>query len=187
MADTTLDEEKDSLIQVLTDDYARGAVDIADFERSVTRINSCIDRPALEREAATLGLGTALVALRQSPAPAPAHGPLEAIPLECVSGTIRKSGRWVQSGAYRLHVRSSSVRLDLRDYEGGRGFRLLLDIEAASSSIRITVPRGFIVEDRFTGQVSSTVRNRPKGDSYGDNRILLVGSLRSSVIKIHYR
>ena len=109
--------------------------------------------------------------------------PLE---LSCVSGSIRMTGEWVKARDYRLFLKSSNARLDLTEYEGARGFTLYVDVDAVSSNLRIIVPEGFEVEDRFTERVSSTVRNKPKR-SGGGNLVVLTGYLRSSTVRIKYR
>ncbi len=107
--------------------------------------------------------------------------------LSCVSGNLRKEGDWVKARDYRLALKSSNARLDLTEYEGARGFHLFLDVDATSSNLRLTVPEGFEVEDRFSERVSSVVRNKPKGDGGRDNLVVLTGYLRSSTVRIKYR
>ena len=53
--------------------------------------------------------------------------------------------------------------------------------------MKLIVPEGFEVEDRFSERISSVVRNKPKGSSYGDNIVVLAGSLRSSTVRVRYR
>jgi hypothetical protein len=184
MPDSLLEERKDALIQAMTEEYARGAMEMPAFEVAVTRVNACADLAGLAAEAAVLGIvPEASVAVRRESALAKD----EAIEIACVSGSVRKVGSWVKSRLYKLSLKSSSVRLDLLEYEGVRGFRLLVTIEARSSSIRLIVPRGFEVEERFSERVSSVVRNKPRGEAAGDNLVLLVGALRSSVVKVKYR
>jgi hypothetical protein len=191
MSETRLEFEKDAVIRTLTDAYAGGGMDMAGFERAVTRVSSCADSGALELEAKALGLDMASlrasVALPAAVAPRELSPMGEAVRLDCVSGMIRNVGAWVKSPLYRLRLKSSGARLDLREYEGARGFRLMLDIDALSSSIRLVVPEGFEVEDRFTERVSSTVRNKRRGSAYGDNLVVLAGSLHSSVVRVKYR
>ena len=200
MAETQFEREKDAAIGALTDAYAQGGMDMAGFERAVTRVSACGDSGALELEAKALGLDMA--ALRGAMAKRAAASPAvrdpgaipgsfsvadEAVQLDCVSGSVRKIGAWVKSGLYRLRLKSSAARLDLREYEGARGFRLAVEIEAQSSSVKLIVPEGFEVEDRFSERMSSVVRNRPKGPGYGDNLVVLSGSLRSSTVRVRYR
>jgi len=186
MREPKLEDEKDKLISALTDAYAQGRMDMAAFERSVTRISASVDRSALEGEAAALGLALSQPArdLRPASALSPAH---DAEVLRGTSGSIRKEGDWVRARRYRLELKASSARLDLSDYECERGFRLEIELDAVSSSLRLIVPRGFEVEDRISDNRSSSVRNRPKGDAFGDNRVLITGALRSSVVKVKYR
>ena len=186
MPDAKLESDKETLIKSMTEAYARGSMDMDACEGAVTRISACPDSGALATEIQALGLAMPLVprpAYEGEPMPS---SRLEPIRLDCVSGSIRKSGDWVASGVYRIALRSSSARLDLREYRGAGGFRLVLEIDAASSSLRLIVPVGFQVEDRFSGSISSTVRNRPKGESVGDNRIALIGNLRSSSVRVKY-
>lgn len=185
MDEPRLERQKDLLIQRVTDVYVRGGIDMPAFEQAVTRINAFSDPRELAAEAASLGIGSSL-----TPVPAAANAvsePSRGIELNCRSGHIRKSGDWIKAALYRLNLRSASVRLDLREYDGAQGFRLVLDIDAQSSVVRLTVPRGFEVEDQFSENVSSMVRNRQRGDSYGDNRIVLTGRLQSSVVRVRYR
>jgi hypothetical protein len=188
MVELSLEEEKDALIQTITDAYARGSMDMPAFERAVTRISASADRDVLASEAAALGLSSPTP--RAQP-PVQSSSGLEsaadAVELTCVSGRIRKTGEWVNGSLYKLSLKSSSVRLDLREYEGVPGFRLVVDLDAISSSVRLIVPEGFEVEDRFSENSSSSVRNRLRGDVYGDNRVLLTGRIRSSVVKVKYR
>lgn len=187
MPDPQLEKEKDVIIQTMTNVYARGDIDMSAFERAVTRISACSDPRSLEIEAKALGLELPLAPIATAEARAELELPRDAVQLDCVSGNIRKSGDWVKSGSYLIRLKSSSTRLDLREYEGARGFRLHIEIEAASSVVKLTVPKGFEVEDRFTERVSSTVQNKPRGESYGGNFIVLTGSLRSSVVKVKYK
>ncbi|MDA8424628.1 MAG: hypothetical protein M0Z80_00695 [Treponema sp.] len=183
MADTTFEAEKDALIHVLTEVYVRGDMEMTVFENAVARIHACGEPGDLAAEAGALGLSLPPAGLRAgSPA---ASG--EAIEMNCASGSIRKSGDWVASGSYRLKLRSSSVRLDLREYADATGFRLVLDLDATSSVVSLTVPKNFEVEDRLAERTSSAVRNKPKGRGYGGNRIVLTGNIRSSVVKVKYR
>jgi hypothetical protein len=177
MTEPGLEETKDAIIRTITDAYARGDLDMPAFEVAVTRIQAGVDRNALATEAAALGLVL--------PALAPAVADM--IELSCVSGSLRQAGDWVKARNYALALKSASARLDLREYEGARGYRLAIDIDARSSVVKIIVPRGFQVEDRFSERVSSSVRNRQKIDAYGDNLIVLTGSILSSVVKVKYR
>jgi hypothetical protein len=195
MPETELEREKDAAIGQLTDAYAQGGMDMAGFERAATRLSACGDSGSLDLEARALGLD--MEALRAAIARSPeAHAPearttdavsREAVQLECVSGSVRKVGTWVKSSLYRLGLKSSTARLDLREYEGAKGFRLVIEIAAQSSSVKLIVPEGFEVEDRFSERISSVVRNKPKGPSYGDNIVVLAGSLRSSTVRVRYR
>ncbi|MGO8693223.1 MAG: hypothetical protein ACLQMF_06060 [Rectinemataceae bacterium] len=187
MSDAKLESEKDALIQAITEVYAHGGLDMAAFEGAVTRISACPDSRALATEVETLGLGMPLVLPAVADRRLASAPQREAIQLDCVSSSISKSGDWVASGSYCVRLKSSSARLDLREYEGAKGFRLVIEVEATSSVLSLTVPRGFQVEDRFSERVSSAVRNRPRGESYDDNRIVLTGNLRSSVVKVKYR
>ncbi len=182
MDEPGLEDTKDALIASITDAYARGDMDMPSFERAVARIHSGGDRTALATEAAALGLALPDLEPRRDAA-LQGRDPVE---LSCVSGRLRQVGDWVRSRRYALSLKSSSARLDLREYEGARGFRLAIDVEAKSSVVKIIVPRGFEVEDRFSERVSSTVRNRGR-EAYGDNLIVLTGSIRSSVVKVKYR
>ena len=187
MAEPGLEAAKDALITTITEVYARGDMDMPAFERAVTRIHASDDRQVLAVEAEALGLAMpALVPVpqRRSSPPALSSGAVE---LSCVSGSVRKSGDWVRSRAYKLELKSSSARLDLMQYEGSTGFRLAIDLDAISSSLRLTVPKGFEIEERFSESRSSVVRNKPKDGSFGDNLIVLMGYLRSSTVKIKYR
>ena len=185
MPDKQLESEKDALIQSITDGFSRGAIEMGAFERAVTRISACSDSKALALEAESLGI--ALPPVASIAGEAELAPPSEAIGLDCVSGSVRKSGLWVKSRRYRLALKSANVRLDLREYEGSRGFRLLVELDARSSSLRLIVPEGFEVEDRFSERVSSTVRNKPKESGYGDNLVVLTGSLSSSTVRVKYR
>jgi hypothetical protein len=178
MTDSTLERDKDALIRAMTDSYARGGMEMAGFERAVTRVSACADRAALAEEAASLGLALSAAAR---------EGPAEAIELDCASGSIRKEGDWVKARRYRMRLQSSSARLDFRAYDSARGFDLEIGLEARSSVVRLVVPPGFEVEDRFSERISSGVRNRPKGEACCGNRIVLTGSLKSSVVKVKYR
>lgn len=187
MPDSKLETDKDALIQRMTEAYARGVMDMAAFERAVTRISACSDPAALESEAGALGFSSQAAVSVAPVLSAELARPSEGIELTCVSGTIRKSGDWLRSRSYALRLKSSGARLDLRHYEGMKGLRLHIDLDAASSSVTLVVPEGFEVEDRLTERVSSAVRNKPKGGSFGDNLIVLTGRLRSSAVRIRYR
>ncbi len=197
MQDSTIEREREALIQLVTEAYSRGDMEMPAFERAVTRLNVCADRSALEAEAGVLGLSLPVLAPQMVPPQAAALGrgldayrpaPPSTNPLElsCVSGSIRMTGEWVKARTIRLFLKSSNARLDLTEYEGARGFTLYVDVDAVSSNLRIIVPEGFEVEDRFTERVSSTVRNKPKS-SGGGNLVVLTGYLRSSTVRIKYR
>jgi hypothetical protein len=187
MEEPGFEESREALIQKITDIYSRGGMDMDAFERAVTRIHASGDRNSLATEAATLGLELPRAELELRGRPAMLRAASEPLELSCVSGNIRKVGDWVKARRYTLALKSSSARLDLCQYDGESGFRLFLDIDAVSSNLRLVVPEGFEVEDRLGDNVSSTVRNKPKGESYGDNIVVLSGSIRSSVVKIKYR
>jgi hypothetical protein len=184
----SLEDEKDAAIRVLTEDYARGGMDMAAFERAVIRIGASADRGALATEAAALGIAAPILA-REAAEPArgaePGEPPSAAIELACVSASLRKSGDWVKSRSYRLSLKSSSARLDLGAYAGARGMRLAIEVEAVSSSLRLIVPPGFEVEDGFAERTSSVVRNDPRGGE-AINLVLLGGRLKSSTVKVKY-
>lgn len=195
MQDSTIANEREALIQLVTEAFSRGDMEMPAFERAVTRLNACADRPALEAEAGALGLSLPVVVHAETPAVATdrrlspyqaSPAPANALELSCVSGSIRMTGEWVKARAYRLFIKSSNARLDLMEYEGSRGFRLDIDIDAVSSNLRIIVPEGFEVVDQLSERVSSTVRNKPKHAS-GDNLIVLTGYIRSSTVRIKYR
>jgi hypothetical protein len=187
MAEPGLEEAKDSLIQSITDVYARGDMDMPAFERAVTRIHASGDRQVLAVEAEALGLALPVPVPEPQRRSAPPALASPCVELSCVSGNIRKAGDWVRSRAYKLELKSSNARLDLMEYEGSRGFRLAIEVDALSSSLRLTVPKGFEVEERFSESRSSVVRNKAKDGSFGDNLIVLMGYLRSSTVKIKYR
>jgi hypothetical protein len=189
MPDYQLEERKDALIQAMTEEYARGAMDMPGFEAAVARVNACADLPALAAEASALGLPADGSLARSEPRELREAGPPggQAIELACVSGSVRKAGDWVRSRVYKLALKSSNARLDLMEYELSRGFRLLVAVEAVSSNLLLIVPRGFEVEERFTERVSSVVRNKPRVPSEGDNLVVLVGALKSSTVRVKYR
>lgn len=194
MQDSTIERERDALIQLVTEAYSRGDMEIPAFERAVTRLNVCADRIALDAAANELGLSLPVLSPQAAPGgrPSPYHVPYApaavagALELSCVSGSIRMTGEWVKARDYRLSLKSSNARLDLTEYEGARGFTLYVDVDAVSSNLRVIVPEGFEVEDRFTERVSSAVRNKPKGAGDG-NLVVLSGYLRSSTVRIKYR
>jgi hypothetical protein len=173
---SSLEDEKDAAIRVLTEEYASGDMDMAAFEGAVMKIGASPDHGALAVVAASLGIE-----------PPPRDAPPAAVELVCVSGHIRKAGEWVKARAYRLSLKSSSARLDFRAYEGARGLRLAVDLDAVSSSLRLIVPAGFEVEDSFSDRTSSVVRNDPRGGEAVVNRVVLTGRLKSSVVKVKYR
>jgi hypothetical protein len=181
MRDARLEDERDALIQTVTEAYSRGAIEMPAFERAVTRLSACSDRSALDVEAGLLGLALPV----QEPPSSYPETVSGAVELNCVSASVRKTGDWVKARSYKLTLKSSNARLDLREYEGARDFRLALNIDAVSSNIRLIVPKGFEVEDRFTERVSSVVRNKSKGEGRG-NVIVLAGYLRSSTVRVKY-
>jgi len=185
MAEKALDAEKDRLIDEITEAYSRGGMEMGSFERAVTRITASPDVDALAAEASALGF--ARPAWQPGASSRSAELEADLVELSCVSGKLRLEGEWVKAEHYRLHLKSSSARLDLREYEGRRGFRLLVELEAISSSVRIEVPEGFEVQDRLSERTSSTVRNKPKGSIYDDCTLLLTGSIRSSTLRVKYR
>jgi ADP-dependent phosphofructokinase/glucokinase len=175
-----LELEKDGLIEQITTLYSHGELDLPAFETAVTRINDCANRSLVAAEARSLRL--ALTPMVDDSLSA-GSGEEE---LVCVSGTLRLKGRWVKASRYKRALKSSNARLDLSDYREARGLRLEIDLAAVSSGLRLIVPEGFEVEDHFAERVSSVVKNEPKGPSYGDNRVLIMGALRSSVVKVKY-
>jgi hypothetical protein len=191
-----LDGQKDKIIQELTTLYSRGDMDLPSFETAVVRVNASADLVALLAEArAHMGDARALEALSpratvpratapRATAPRPAE--TSAVELSCVSGSIRKSGSWVDARRYRLALKSSVARLDFSSYAGAEGFRFELELEAVSSSIILLLPAGFSVDDRLSGRVSSSFRDKPKGEAFGDNRLTVSGDIRSSVVKVKY-
>lgn len=186
-----LDGQKDKIIQELTTLYSRGDMDLPSFETAVVRVNASADLVALLAEArAHMGDARALEALSpratapRATAPSPAE--TSAVELSCVSGSIRKSGAWVDARRYRLALKSSVARLDFSSYAGAEGFRFELELEAVSSSIILILPAGFSVDDRLSGRVSSSFRDKPKGEAFGDNRLVVSGDIRSSVVKAKY-
>jgi hypothetical protein len=185
MAGTGFEGDKDRLIDAITDAYSRGAMEMAAFERAVTRITASADEAALVAEAAALGLALPVPA-RDARAMPESVG-LDLVELVCVSGSLKQEGEWVKAERYRLFLKSSSARLDLREYEGRRDFRLFIELEAISSSLRIDVPEGFEVEDRISQRQSSDIRNKPKSAVYDDCLVVLSGSIRSSTIRVKYR
>ena len=108
MQDSTIEREREALIQLVTEAYSRGDMEMPAFERAVTRLNVCADRSALEAEAGVLGLSLPVLAPQMAPPQAAAQGmgldayqpaPPSANPLElsCVSGSIRMTGEWVKA------------------------------------------------------------------------------------------
>jgi hypothetical protein len=194
MADAGFEAEKERLIDAITDAYSRGEIEMPAFERAVGRITMSPDSSVLAVEAAAFGpaLGPALVPPARNSGDfgtsiATASDALDLVELACVSGSLRQEGEWVRAERYRLYLKSSSVRLDLREYEGRRRFRLHIELDATSSSLRIYLPEGFELQDRISERQSSTVRNKPKSSVYDDCIVLLTGSIRSSTISVKYR
>jgi len=185
MPETRLEQDKDELIQRLTEAYALNAMDMQSFELAVTRVSGCPDETALRAESASLALSLPVLASARPSAPALRQA--EGQSLDCVSGNIRKVGDWVRAGRYTMRLQSSNARLDFSAYAGSKGLRLEIELEAQSSSLRLIVPAGFEVEDNFSERISSTVRNRPREAAFGDNHIVLRGQIRSSTVKVKYR
>jgi hypothetical protein len=185
MAGTGFEGDKDRLIDAITDAYSRGAMEMSAFERAVTRITASPDEAALAAEASALGLTLPVQGRDARAMPEPVG--LDLVELVCVSGSLKQEGEWVKAQRYRLFLKSSSARLDLREYEGRRGFRLFIELEAISSSLRIDVPEGFEVEDRISQRQSSDIRNKPKSSVYDDCIVVLSGSIRSSTVRVKYR
>lgn len=182
----SLERQKDKVIQELTTLYSRGDMDLPAFETAVVRVNACADDGALMAVARShMDEARALGALSvRGDAALPAEK--AEVELSCVSGSIRKSGEWVDARRYKLALRSSSVRLDLSSYAGTEGFRLELDLAAVSSVVALILPAGFSVEDRLSGRVSSSFRDKPRGGAFGDNRVIVTGAVQSSVVKVKY-
>ncbi len=67
MGDSEHGDERDALIQTVTEAYSRGAMEMAAFEKAVTRLNTCADRSALEAEAGQLASGCRSPLLRSRP------------------------------------------------------------------------------------------------------------------------
>jgi hypothetical protein len=178
MSDGELELKRDSLIRIVTEVYAMGNIELPVFEKAVARLHSCTDLASLESEASLLGLA------RSAEAALPREA--DVLELSCVSGHLRKDGDWAKGGRCWLSLRSSTAKLDLMEYEGRRGFRLAIDIDAVSSSVSLVVPADFVVEDRISERSSSTVRNRPR-DAGAGSVVILTGRLRSSTIKVKYR
>jgi hypothetical protein len=186
MADKALDSAKDGLIDAITDAYSRGGMEMAAFERAVARITASPDVEALAGEASALGLALDRPARESGASRRSVELEADFVELSCVSGKLRQEGEWVRAERYRLYLKSSSARLDLEEYEGRRSFRLFIELEAISSSIRIDVPEGFEVQDRLSDRRSSTVRNKPKGSVYDDCIVFLSGSILSSTLRVRY-
>jgi|GEM_PF-1982840 len=194
MTPSTLDAIKDRLIEGITEAYARGAMEAADFERTVTRVAAAPDAEALAAEASAFGrsMGIEIPAPLENRGASPPRPPIpagggEVVELSCVGGDLREEGDWVRSGAYRISLKSSNGRLDLREYEGEPGFRLLLELDLVSSNLKLIVPEGFEVEDRISERRSSTFRDRPEGGIYDGCVVTLTGSLRSSNLRVRRR
>jgi len=185
MPETRLEQEKDELISRLTEAYAQDAIDMQGFELAVTRVSAAADEAALSAERASLDLS--LPVLVHAEASPPAHRQAEVQSLDCVSANLRRVGDWVKAGRYSMRLQSSNARLDFTAYEGSTGLRLVIELEARSSNLRLIVPAGFEVEDALSERISSTVRNRPRDAPYGGNRIVLTGRLQSSTVKVKYR
>jgi hypothetical protein len=185
VTDKALDAAKDRLINEITDAYSRGGMEMGAFERAVTRISASPDAGVLADEASALGF--ARPAGESGSSTRSVELEAELVELSCVSGKLRLEGEWVKAERYRLYLKSASARLDLREYEGRRGFRLYIELEAISSSIRIELPEGFELQDRLSERTSSTVRNKPKSSVYDDCIVLLSGSIRSSTLRVKYR
>ena len=184
-----LDAGKDELIDAVTEAYARGAMETAAFERAVARITAAADPAALAVETAALGIALpqAAAAPGSGASPLPHTGSEDLVELACVSGNIKENGEWVRASRYRLYLKSSNCALDLLEYEGRPGFRLLIELDLISSNLRIVVPEGFEIDDRIAERRSSTIRNKPKSEIYDDCVVTLAGSLRSSNLKIKYK
>lgn len=195
MRDKELDSAKDRLIEAMTDAYSRGAMEDSSFERAVTRITASEDLEVLASEASALGLSLARPEARAGAQPEARREPrsgsheyeADLAEIVCVSGRIREEGEWVRAERYRLCLKSSSARLDLRGYEGRRGFRLFLELDMVSSSLRLELPEGFELSDRIAERRSSTLRNEPRSALYDDCIVELSGSIASSRIKVKYR
>ena len=93
-----LEDSKNALIQVVTDAYVRGDMEMTLFEGSVGRITATKDESSLAVEAASLGISlSALVK-------ASAGSSEEPLDIDCVSAKIRKMGDWLRSSRYRLRL-----------------------------------------------------------------------------------
>lgn len=175
--ETALDSRKKSLVERLTDVYARGGMELAAFEAALSRITDSASDGELAAEAAALGLGLS------APAGAPGPDAEELIERGCTSGTIREEGEWIKARKYRYKLVSSYLILDFRAYELSAGIRVEIELAAVSANVRLLLPRGFSVEDRIEGRISSVVRNAKDEERGASNVVVLSGTIQSSTVR----
>ena len=173
------EEDRDELMRAIAEAYAHG--ECTEVEMETLTEHAAAARSSEELEAVVRELPVS--ASPRFLAPSSVSGPVQTISAR--SGSVRREGKWVQSPVIQVSGASSSFRLDFRAYNDLRGAAIRLDLDTASSSVRITLPACFDVKDAISENVSSVVRVRLRpGKEPTSNVLILTGKVKSSEVRI---
>ncbi len=174
------DNYRNQLIEAAASAYARGVIDQIQFETLVSQIQNQGDLPALSRVAAdcpqVYGVSSGLV---------PSGPVIEDLTLH-MSG-LKKQGDWVRADIYRLGGNMSNWELDFQDYTNVTGFRLTLELDIRMSSVKLTVPDGWLVNVDISNNSMSEIKDKGPSSLWGDNQISLAGAMHMSNVKVKYK
>lgn len=170
---------RDSLIDRAAAAFAEDKLDEAAFEAFVARVQTAPGEAELRAAEASL-------------APfLPAAGPepvlSDAQEVELNMSNLKKSGDWIDARKYRLVGKMSNFELDYLAYADEEQFSMTLDVDLSMSNLKLIVPSDWQVDCRLTRNSASNVKDRGPFPSRGGNRLVVVGSLSMSNIKVRRR
>ncbi|MFA6506114.1 MAG: hypothetical protein WCT14_08445 [Treponemataceae bacterium] len=170
---------RDSLIDRAATAFAQDKLDEAAFEAFVARVQTAPDEAELRAAEASLA--------PFFPAAAPETVLSDVREIELNMSNLKKRGDWVDARAYRLDGKMSNFELDYLAYSDAENFSMTLDVDLSMSNLKLIIPSDWQVDCRLTRNSASNVKDRGPFPTRSANRIVIVGALSMSNIKVRRR
>lgn len=186
-----LEDPRARAIEHLSALFASNAIDLERFESAVALVNRASDAAELAKVVGTLAQvipgfneSAGRTGAPRNVTPARTY---QAEHIDCNMSTIKKRGEWARGERYTVRVIAGTVVLDFRDYEFDKGFRMEIDAEINMGSLKIVVPRDFVVVDEFESTSMSSVSNRLPRGSARTGVIRVGGAISAGSCVVRYK
>lgn len=175
-----LEPRRQAVIEVLKDRFARGEIEMAEYERRVTAA----------ADARRAGELAALVSdLSRSAAPHPAVPDGTAVPavkhqIVSIMGSRTQHGDWLRADAVAVYAIMGSVDLDFTEVRPGDR-PVVVEVYAMMSNVTVTAPAGMPVSMDVTGVMAdASVHRNVARERAAGNGIVVRGVAVMSTVRV---